>query len=226
MTTRAVEDYLKCILVEEQGLDAGRVSTGRIAQSLGLAPGTVTAMLQALAEAGRVDYAPYGGVRLTADGRRQALHVLRRHRLIELFLVEVVGMDWGEVHEEAERLEHVVSERFVERMDVMLGHPQVDPHGDPIPTAQGHVETYDRESLLSCATSRPLQVCRVRDQSSEFLRLVEERGLMPGSQLEVAERNPAAETVLLRLLPEGDTVSLGYGAASKIQVSPTAAAVP
>ena len=225
MATSTVEDYLKCILMAQE--ETGElVPMGHIAQALGVASGTVTAMVKTLSQSNLVSYEPYSGVCLTPEGHKLAIHVLRRHRLIELFLVEVVGMDWGEVHEEAERLEHVVSERFVERMDVMLGHPQVDPHGDPIPTAQGHVETYDRESLLSCATSRPLQVCRVRDQSSEFLRLVEERGLMPGSQLEVAERNPAAETVLLRLLPEGDTVSLGYGAASKIQVSPTAAAVP
>lgn len=225
MATSTVEDYLKCILLEEEETGA-LVPMGRIATSLGVASGTVTAMVKTLSGSDLIRYEPYSGVCLTEAGRKLAIHVLRRHRLIELFLVEVVGMDWGEVHEEAERLEHVVSESFVERMDVMLGHPQVDPHGDPIPSAQGHVETPDYEDLLSCPLNRPFKVSRVRDQSSDFLHLVEDRGLMPGSRLEVQDRNPAAETVSLRLLPDGKTISLGFGAASKIEVAPVAVSTP
>ena len=201
------------------------VPMGRIASALGVASGTVTAMVKTLSQSDLIRYEPYSGVCLTEAGRKLAIHVLRRHRLIELFLVEVVGMDWGEVHEEAERLEHVVSDRFVERMDVMLGHPAVDPHGDPIPSAQGHVEQWDHDNLLSCPLSLPFQVSRVRDQSSDFLRHLEEQGLTPGSRVEVEERNTAAETVRLRLLPGGDSISLGFGAASKIHVAPLPAAV-
>ena len=203
MTTRAVEDYLKCILVEEQGLDAGRVSTGRIAQSLGLAPGTVTAMLQALAEAGRVDYAPYGGVRLTADGRRQALHVLRRHRLIELFLVEVLGFDWSEVHDEAERLEHAVSDRLVDR----------------IPDAQGELRGGELSPLDGVAIGGRFRVARVADQDAAFLRSIENLGLAPGARFRLVAREAATDTVELEL-SRGRRVSLGSRAAAKLWVAP------
>ncbi len=224
MATSTVEDYLKCIFLEQE--ETGNlVPMGRIASALGVASGTVTAMVKTLSQSGLIGYEPYSGVSLTEAGRKLALHVLRRHRLIELFLVEVVGMDWGEVHEEAEQLEHVVSDRFVERMDSMLGYPRVDPHGDPIPNAQGHVERRDHENLLSCALSLPFRVSRVRDQSSGFLQLLEQQGLVPGSRVEVKERNTAAETVRLRLLPTGDSVSLGFGAAAKIQVAPLPAPV-
>lgn len=217
MATSTVEDYLKCIYLEQQG-SAGLVSSGRIAAALSVTPGTATAMVKTLAESGLVRYEPYSGVALSAAGRQLALHVLRRHRLIELFLVEIMGLDWAEVHEEAESLEHAVSERMVERMDEMLGHPEVDPHGDPIPSAAGEVRESRHQDLLGCPLAKPCRVARVRDQSSDFLRLVEKRGLMPGCRLEVIDRDGAAETVRLRLLPAGASVDLGFGAASKIQV--------
>jgi DtxR family transcriptional regulator, Mn-dependent transcriptional regulator len=217
MATSTVEDYLKCILQEQQQ-HSGLVPMGRIAGALGVASGTVTAMVKALSESGLLEYEPYSGVSLTAAGRQLAVHVLRRHRLVELFLVEVMGMDWGEVHEEAEDLEHAVSERLVERMDEMLGHPAVDPHGDPIPSPQGVLEEQSHHDLLDCAAGLRLRVTRVRDQSSGFLRLVEQRGLRPGSLLRVEERDDAAETVQIRLEESGTTVGLGFGAASKILV--------
>ena len=219
MATSTVEDYLKAIYLEEQR-GSGLVAPGRIAVALGVAPGTVTAMVKALAESGLVRYEPYSGVAVTPEGRRLALHVLRRHRLLELFLVEVLGMDWTEVHDEAESLEHAVSERLVERIDEMLGFPEADPHGDPIPSAQGEVPKLDHSDLLTCAVGVPLKVARVRDQSSAFLRLVERHGLMPGSRLEVGRREAAAETVELRLLSEDRGIHLGFGAAAKIEVEP------
>ncbi len=230
--TSTVENYLKTILVEGLHRDDDLVPMGQIASALEVASGTVTAMVKTLADGGLVSYEPYSGVRLTHDGRLLATRVLRRHRLVELFLVEVMKMDWTEVHDEAERLEHAVSDRLVDRMDEMLGHPDVDPHGDPIPTAQGVMPEREYQTLLTCG-SAPQRVVRVRDQQADFLRLVERRGLMPGSVLRLLQRDPAAETVSLSLPASGmgtnekpadgtgeRTVDLGFGAAAKILVEP------
>lgn len=221
MPSSTVEDYLKHILVEEQAAPGSRISTGRIATVLGVAPGTVTAMVKALADGGLLDYEPYGGVRLTGAGRRLAAHVLRRHRLVELFLVKVLKMDWSEVHREAESLEHAVSDRVLARIDEMLGHPSVDPHGDPIPDLDGDFLEPALDSLLDCPEETPLRVARVADQAPEFLQLVERRGLRPGSEVKVVGRDEAADMVMVEL-PEGSTWSLGQRAASKILVEPDA----
>lgn len=223
MATSTVEDYLKAILVEEQRDPESLVTTGRIAAACQVAPGTATSMVKALADGALVTYEPYSGVRLTDAGRQLAAHVLRRHRLVELFLVEVLAMDWSEVHEEAERLEHAVSDDLIARIDEMLGHPSVDPHGDPIPDAQGQVEEPDLASLATCPLGRPVRVARVRDQTPDFLRLVERRGLMPGSRVTVEERDPAADTVALALGGGEGRLSLGFRAASKILVEVEAA---
>jgi DtxR family Mn-dependent transcriptional regulator len=219
MPTSTVEDYLKCILLAEQDAPAIRVSTGRIAAALSVAPATVTSMLKTLAASGLVSYEPYSGVTLTPAGNELALHVLRRHRLVELFLVRVMGMDWSEVHEEAELLEHSVSETLIQRMDEMLGFPEVDPHGDPIPTAGGEVQQSAAISLLQCDLDVPMRVVRVGDQSIDFLQLVEREGLKPGRALEVRERDEAAQSVLLDRRDRG-LLSIGFGAATKILVSP------
>lgn len=218
MPTSTVEDYLKCILLREQASPSTRVSTGQIAGDLQVAPATVTSMLKTLAGSGLVSYEPYSGVSLTEAGSQLALHVLRRHRLIELFLVRVMGMDWSEVHEEAEQLEHAVSERLIERMDEMLGSPQVDPHGDPIPTAGGEVEQTTALNLLQCRSREPQRVVRVSDQRAEFLQLVEREGLKPGRQVMVLERDASAERVVIDR-PDREPLSLGSGAAEKILVS-------
>lgn len=168
MPTSTVEDYLKAIFKHQPSEPDGLVSMGQIGNDLQVAPGTVTAMVKTLADSGLVDYEPYSGVRLTAAGRQLALHVLRRHRLIELFLVQVVGLDWSEVHEDAERLEHVVSDRLIERLDALLGHPTVDPHGDPIPTLQGGLTPQDHlRGLLECEPGEEIVIQRVLDQSEE-----------------------------------------------------------
>jgi DtxR family Mn-dependent transcriptional regulator len=155
-------------------------------------------MVKTLAESGLVDYEPYAGVRLTAAGEKLAALVLRRHRLIELFLVEVMGMSWADVHEEAEHLEHAVSERLIERMDAMLGRPDVDPHGDPIPRQDGSVSRQRHRSLLTCPLETPVVISRVTDQDAAFLRFVEESDLKPGQQVEVEARDEAADSVRLR----------------------------
>jgi len=218
MPTSTVEDYLKSIYLEAQRAPGERVSTGRIASALKVAPATVTAMMKTLSDAGLVRHEPYAGVVLTDAGSRLATHVLRRHRLVELFLVEIIGMDWSEVHEEAEVLEHAVSERLLERLDRMLGHPSVDPHGDPIPTAGGEVDDPELPSLLGCETGARLSVARVTDQRPEFLQLLERHGLMPGRRATVESRDALTETV--RIVPEeGPPLQLGFLAASRILVT-------
>ena len=218
MPTSTVEDYLKCILLAEQEAPGQPVSTGQIAASLSVAPGTVTAMLKTLANSSLVSYEPYSGVSLTDPGRQLAVHVLRRHRLVELFLVRVMGLDWAEVHDEAELLEHAVSDRIIERMDAMLGEPDVDPHGDPIPTAGGEVEHRELQSLLDCPLDVWLQVARVTDQAADFLQLVETEHLKPGSRLMVTGRDEAADTMQLERRGVGP-LALGLRAASKILVA-------
>lgn len=223
MATSTVEDYLKRILLEEQASDGPLVPPGRIAAALSVAPGTVTAMLKTLAASGLITYEPYSGAGLTEAGRELALHVLRRHRLIELFLVQVMGIDWSEVHDEAERLEHAVSDLLIARIDEMLGYPAVDPHGDPIPTPGGEVEQPQLASLLACATGERRRVARVLDQDPAFLQLVEREGLKPGHQIEVLSRDRAADTVVIRR-GDGELLSLGFRAASKIAVEGKAVA--
>ncbi len=219
MPTSTVEDYLKRIYLEQDRNDGGLVSPGSIARALGVAPGTVTAMMKTLTDSGLVTYEPYAGVRLTPAGRKLAAHVLRRHRLVELFLVRVMGMDWSEVHRDAEVLEHVISDRLLERMDELLGQPSVDPHGDPIPTAAGQVPRVRQESLRTCPTGERLRVARVTDQRSEFLQLLERHRLKPGLALLVLERNELTETV--RIEPEeGQPLQLGFRAADRVLVEP------
>jgi DtxR family Mn-dependent transcriptional regulator len=219
MATSTVENYLKRIYLEQDRNRGEVVSPGRIAQALGVAPGTVTAMMKTLTESGLVTYEPYAGVRLTTAGRKLAAHVLRRHRLVELFLVRVMRMDWSEVHREAEVLEHAISDRLLERMDEMLGRPAVDPHGDPIPTAAGQVEEVPREDLRSCPVGVPLRVARVTDQRAEFLRMLERHRLKPGTGLRVLSRDALAETVEIEPAT-GEPLQLGFRAAGRVLVEP------
>src|ERR1700681_2171544 len=152
-----VENYLKAIYQGQSapGREARLVPMGSVAAALGVTPGTATTMVKALAESGLAEYEPYSGVRLTAAGEKLAGLVLRRHRLVELFLVQVMGMSWAEVHDEAEQLAHVVSERLIERIDEMLGRPTHDPHGDPIPNPDGAIARRDLDTLLTCPGDTP-----------------------------------------------------------------------
>lgn len=222
MPTSTVEDYLKQILLEEEERGEARVPTGRLAQALAVTPGTVTTMVKALSDGGLVDYEAYGGVRLTPAGRQLALHVLRRHRLVELFLVQVLGFDWTEVHDEAERLEHAVSERVIERIDQMLGHPAVDPHGDPIPSAAGEVPAGELAPLAEWKPGRRCRVARISDQEPGFLRRIEGLGLRPGARLKLLARDLAADALEIELA-SGERIALGLRAAEKILVAPAGA---
>jgi DtxR family Mn-dependent transcriptional regulator len=220
-----VEDYLKCIYLEQERSGGGQVATGQIATSLRVSPGTATAMVKTLADSGLVVYEPYAGVWLSEAGLQLATHVLRRHRLVELFLVKIMKMSWSEVHADAEILEHAVSDRLLERMDEMLGRPAADPHGDPIPTAGGEVRTPDHSTLLACPIGAALRVSRVTDQRTEFLRLLERHGLMPGRRATVVTRDELADTVEVR--PEsGEPLRLGFRAASRVFVEPPARETP
>jgi DtxR family Mn-dependent transcriptional regulator len=220
LPSQTVENYLKTIyLAETEAGPETLVPMGQLASALGVVPGTATTMMKALAESGLVRYEPYMGVRLTPAGEKLATLVLRRHRLIELFLVQVLGMSWAEVHAEAERLEHAVSERLIDRIDEMLGRPEVDPHGDPIPTAEGRVAHIADINLLAAAVGAAHRVTRIVDQEPEFLRFVEEHGLVPGRAVTVASRDTVADAVTVRS-DDGRTTTVGARAASKVLVRP------
>lgn len=219
LPSSTVENYLKAIYQGQSMLKAGArlVPMGQVAQALTVTPGTATTMVKALAESGLAEYEPYSGVRLTPAGEKLAGLVLRRHRLVELFLVQVMGMSWAEVHDEAEQLEHVVSERLIERIDEMLGRPTHDPHGDPIPTAEGTITSRHFDSLLTCPLATPLRVTRVADQDPAFLRFIENSGLKPGQPLRVEARDSAADSVMVRV-EDREPITIGARAASKLLV--------
>ena len=215
MASSTVEDYLKALYRLQQGAD-GPVALGDVARAVGVTPGTATVMVRRLGERGLVHYASRGGATLTEEGERAALNVLRRHRLIELFLVEVVRLDWSEVHEEAEVLEHAVSERLLARIDRMLGEPTHDPHGDPIPTAEGEIVRRPVRDLTDCPLG-PSTVARLGDNTPAFLRYAESQGLTPGATVEVTDRDAVADTITLRVA-DGETLRLGTAAGRKIYV--------
>jgi DtxR family transcriptional regulator, Mn-dependent transcriptional regulator len=219
LPSSTVENYLKAIYQGQSHLSAGTrlVPMGHVASALGITPGTATTMVKTLAESGLVEYEPYSGVRLTPAGETLAALVLRRHRLVELFLVQVMGMSWAEVHDEAEQLEHVVSERLIERIDEMLGRPTHDPHGDPIPAADGTLESRVLDSLLTCPVDTPLRVTRIADQDAAFLRFIEDHDLKPGQPIRVESRDAAADAVTLRD-GRGASLVIGARAASKLLV--------
>lgn len=221
LASQTVENYLKAIYVAQGAHDDpdGLVPMGQIAASLGVVPGTATTMVKTLAESGLARYEPYMGVRLTPAGERLAALVLRRHRLIEQFLVQVLGMNWSEVHDEAERLEHAVSERLIDRIDEMLGRPAVDPHGDPIPGPEGELARQTYPDLLSAPLGRGLVVARVMAQDAEFLRFIEQRHLKPGQHVEIEARDEASDSVTVRS-GSGELTTIGTRAASKVLVVP------
>jgi DtxR family Mn-dependent transcriptional regulator len=216
MASSTVEDYLKAIYIE-QGKPGELLPMGKLAAAMQVTPGTATSMVKALADSGLVNYEPRSGVKLTHGGEQLALHVLRRHRLVELFLVQFLGLDWSEVHEEAEELEHAISDKVLEKIDLLLGHPSVDPHGDPIPTSRGKVTSTPTKRLCDCLPGQAVQVARVLDQNPEFLRFIERSGLRPGSELAIEELDSQADAIAV--VPAGKPrLTLGTAAAGKILV--------
>jgi len=212
-----VENYVKTIYQICLAGD-GQAATGQLAQALGVSPGTVTSMLKTLGESNLVTYTPYEGVRLTQAGEALALRIVRRHRLIELFLVRTLDLTWDEVHEEAENMEHAVSDRLVDRMDAFLGHPVADPHGDPIPRSDGSYETPASRSLAECNVGEEFLLARVIDQSPEFLRFLSSSGLPLGAEGRVVANGSEAGIVTVKVA--GKQTTLGRAAADKIRVTP------
>jgi len=216
MVSLTVENYLKTIYqlcVRQAGQPA---TTGQVANLLGVSPGTVTSMLKTLSESGLVSYVPYEGVHLTAAGSTLALRVLRRHRLIELFLARTLGMTWDEVHEEAENMEHAVSDRLIDRLDAFLGFPAVDPHGDPIPTADGSLPVAAGRALAECGAGESFTLVRVLDQSPEFLRYLTENGLALGVCGQVVANREEGGVITIEV--GGKQSALGRATADKILV--------
>jgi len=216
-----VENYAKTIYQLTAAQEGRPASTGQIAAALGVSPGTVTSMLKTLDAARLATHRPYEGVALTRAGRMLALRVIRRHRLIELFLMRTLDMSWDEVHDEAEHLEHAVSDLLVERIDAFLGRPEVDPHGDPIPPADAHSLTVEDDlavrSLADCGPGQGFRLSRVLDQSPEFLRYLTDCGLSLDTVGQV-ERNPdGAGLMLIRVAGRGLAISLD--AAGKLLVA-------
>lgn len=195
--TRSAEDYLKAVYhLTTQGQAAG---TNELAQALDLAPASVSGMIRRLAEQGLLHHEPYRGVTLTAGGRRVALRMLRRHRLIESYLVAHLGYTWDTVHDEAERLEHAVSDTLVERMAKVLGDPLEDPHGDPIPGPDGTLAEVVYVALSEVAPGTAVEIRRVQTSQSDRLRYLSTAGLVPGARVQVVTREPFEGPLRLRI---------------------------
>lgn len=229
MPSATVEDYIKAIYIAQyeappqqapKGRAApGSVSLGDLASRMSVVPGTATSMVKALSDANLVLYEPRRGVRLTPAGEKLALHVLRKHRIVELFLVQILKLDWSEVHEEAEALEHAISDKVLDKLDELLGYPSADPHGDPIPSTSGELIPTQSRPLMSCQAGDEVSITRIDNQDPAFLRYAESQGLTPGTPLTIHSTNPQADSITLSTR-DGPQTTLGSSAASKIQVTP------
>jgi DtxR family Mn-dependent transcriptional regulator len=197
--TRSVEDYLKAIYhLSSQG---GFATTSDLAAMLEVAPPSVSGMMKRLSETGLIEHVPYRGVQLTHQGRHAALQMIRRHRILEVYLTKQLGYDWGDVHAEAERLEHAVSEQLIDRMAGALGDPRYDPHGAPIPTAAGEIEEAELVTLADAAVGATLLLRQVGggDENPARLRYLAEQGLTPGTRMTVVERQPFNGPITVRI---------------------------
>ncbi len=192
----AVEDYCKAIFTLESRTEEP-VATNPLAERLRITPGSVSAMLKKLGDLGLIEHLPYRGVRLSADGRKVALEVIRHHRLIELFLAEALEMPWDRVHDEAEVLEHVISEELEQLIAAKLGDPTFDPHGDPIPSAALELHELETHPLELLEEGEAGVFVRVSDADPEMLRYLSERGISPGDRLHVRERQPFGGPLLV-----------------------------
>ncbi|MEP6731580.1 MAG: metal-dependent transcriptional regulator [bacterium] len=215
-----VEDYLKAIYdLERVGEPA---TTNDIAVRLAISPASVSGMVKRLADQGLITHEPYRGVRLTSGGRHAALRTLRRHRILECYLTEVLGYPWDRVHEEAERLEHAASEELIERMAGALGDPVQDPHGAPIPTRDGRVEESTLRSIAEMGQGDRLRVRRVQDEDADRLRYLAELGIRPGAQVRVLDKAPFDGPITLWVDDAGGgaTRAIGVGLAQQVFVEP------
>jgi len=214
--SHAVQDYAKAIYsLSRRGQET--VSTSALADRLGVSAASASAMAKRLAELGFVSHEPYHGVRLTPAGEKMALEVIRHHRLIELYLAEALGMPWDRVHDEAEVLEHAISGELSDLIAAKLGDPTHDPHGDPIPTRDGRIEEPSTRSLAESQPGERVTLARVSDSDPEMLRYLGERGIEPGTQLEVVGREPFGGPVSVRVGKR--ELPLGLGLARAMRVS-------
>jgi DtxR family Mn-dependent transcriptional regulator len=220
LLSESVEDYVVTIYRQSRGQNKQRVSTSAIAQALGVAAPSVTSMIQnKLAKFELVDYERHHGVTLTPLGERIALQILRHHRIVELYLTQELGLPWDQVHDEAHRLEHAMSPMLVERLAAMLGDPQVDPHGDPIPALDGTVERGDFAPLYDAAPGQMVVVRRIRDQSAEVLRYLGTLHLLPGTLVQIVSRAPLNGPLTVRVADKEQV--LGRELACVVLVSPS-----
>jgi DtxR family transcriptional regulator, Mn-dependent transcriptional regulator len=217
--TSTVEQYIKTIYQQEEQ-DPGRiVSMKQISYAMAVTPGTATAMVKHLSQRDLVRYVPRKGVSLTDSGRRLALTVVRRHRLVETFLEQVLGYDWSEVHEDAERLEHAVSDRFIQRIDAYLGYPPADPHGDPIPSAEGVIDDSPTITLDQCEAGARFAVSRVGDGHADFLALMKEHLVIPGEVFLLDNHNRVGGTITIRHESSDKALTIGYDLGARITVT-------
>ena len=216
MASLTIENYVKAIYQLSAAADGSAAATGKLAEVLAVSPGTVTSMLKTLSESGLAEYVPYEGARLTDAGRMLALRVLRRHRLIELFLVRTLDLSWDEVHEEAENMEHAVSDLLVDRIDAFLGYPATDPHGDPIPKADGTVARSAGRRLSQLAVGDRFRIGRVLDQSPEFLRYLTETGLRLDAEGSVVSNRTESGTITVEV--SGQQTTLSHAVADRLLV--------
>ncbi len=215
----SVEDYLKAIYALSEGGEAA--TTSAIAERLDLSPAAVTGMVKKLAEAGHLEHSPYRGVRLTASGRRAALLILRRHRVLETYLITELGYDWASVHQEAERLEHTASDELVDRMAAALGEPRFDPHGSPIPTREGDIETPELRPLADVEVGAPVTLRHVGDDDPDRLRYLKSLGLVPGTTLMIVGKQPFGGPITLFVGgPGGPERVIGAELAATLRVGP------
>jgi DtxR family Mn-dependent transcriptional regulator len=211
-----VEDYLKAIYdLERVGEPA---STNDIALRLAISPASVSGMVRRLADQGLITHEPYRGVRLTREGRRAALRTLRRHRILECYLTEVLGYPWDRVHEEAEQLEHAASEELIDRMAAVLGNPVRDPHGAPIPTRDGTVEEGTLRTLADVSQGERFRVRRVEDEDAERLRYLAELGIRPGALVRILDKAPFEGPITLWVDDAGGGATRAVGVALAQQV--------
>lgn len=209
--SHSVEDYLKAIYELQE--DAGKVSTNALAEKLGVVPASVTGMIKKLAEdrPRLVDYEKHRGVTLTPAGCRIALEVIRHHRLIELYLQQSLGYSWDQVDAEAEKLEHVISEDFEDRIAALLGNPERDPHGDPIPTKDGNIANPCSQPLTGLAAGQKARVARVRDDDPALLRYLAELGLVIDASVIIVEKSPFDGPLHVRVGERDDTPAHALG---------------
>ena len=222
MATETVENYLKALHTLCRESASGEAGVVRLAAMLKVTKGSATSMVRKLCAAKLAKAERYGGVTLTVKGSRAAIDVLRRHRIIETFLVQTLKLDWADVHEEAERLEHALSPRIVQRLDELLGHPAIDPHGDPIPDASGVLREPGGKPLASCGAGLAVRIVRITDQDRTFLMFVANHGLKPGAIASIISVDPQADSLLVQAAGHPQ-VSMSLTAAAKVLVERTTA---